>query len=193
MPGNAAVEAAITRFGFYPLAPRAPRPTPDALRQQAAQAGVTLPEAFITFSAEHGAGAFEQRVSIDLPAGCPLGPVFIVDILYAVGAPDDWDALALRDDTYDGRLPLAALPIATDAGGSLLLQAPEDGTIYARDHEHLDLDSTAASARQPTWPPTAWRWMSTTRPVGADVGRTPPRAGGQPDRAWQPVPGGGIV
>lgn len=143
MPGNAAVEAAITRFGFYPLAPRAPRPTPDALRQQAAQAGVTLPEAFITFSAEHGAGAFEQRVSIDLPAGCPLGPVFIVDILYAVGAPEDWDALALRDDTYDGRLPLAALPIATDAGGSLLLMAPEDGAIYAWDHEHLELDDTA--------------------------------------------------
>ena len=147
MPGNTAVEAAITCFGFYPLAPRAPRPTPDALRQQAAQAGIALPEAFIAFSSEHGAGAFEQRVGVALPAGCPLGPFFIVDILYAAGAPEDWDALALRDDTYDGRLPLAALPIATDPGGNLLLLTPESGAIYAWDHEHLELDDAALDHR----------------------------------------------
>jgi len=34
------------------------------------------------------------------------------------------------------------MPTATNPDGKLL-QAPEDGTIYARDHEHLDLDSTA--------------------------------------------------
>lgn len=143
MPGNPAIDATLARFRFYPLAPRAQRPTPDALRQQAAQAGITLPESFIAYSADHGAGAFEQRVGVDLPAGCPLGPAFIVDILYAAGAPEDWDALALRDDTYDGRLPLAALPIGIDPGGNLLLLAPEDGAIYAWDHEHLELDDTA--------------------------------------------------
>lgn len=143
MPGNTPFDATLARFGFYALAPHAQHPTPDALRQQAAQAGVTLPESFIAFSTEHGAGAFEQRVVVGLPAGCPLGPVFMVDILYAAGAPEDWDALALRDDTYDGRLPLAAIPIATDPGGNLLLLAPEDGSIYAWDHEHLDLDDSA--------------------------------------------------
>lgn len=143
MPGNPAIDATLARFGFYSLARHAARPTADTLRQLATRAGITLPEAFITFSAEHGAGAFEQRVGVDLPADCPLGPAFIVDILYAAGAPEDWDALALRDDTYDGRLPLTALPIATDPGGNLLLLAPEDGAIYAWDHEHLDLDDTA--------------------------------------------------
>lgn len=143
MSGNPAIDATLARFGFYSLARHTARPTADALRQQAAQADITLPEAFITFSAEHGAGAFEQRVGVHLPAGCPLGPAFIVDILYAAGAPEDWDALALRDDTYDGRLPLSALPIATDPGGNLLLLAPESGAIYAWDHEHLDLDDTA--------------------------------------------------
>lgn len=143
MPGNTPIDATLARFGFYALAPHAQPPTPDALRRQAAQAGVTLPESFIAFSKEHGAGAFEQRVGVDLPAGSPLGPVFIVDILYAAGAPEDWDALALRDDTYDGRLPLAAIPIATDPGGNLLLMAPDRGAIYAWDHEHLELDDSA--------------------------------------------------
>lgn len=144
MPGSDAIETALARFGFYPLAPHALRPGIDRLRQLAQQQGVRLPDDFIRFSAAHGAGAFSERVGIALPAGCALGPVFVIDILYAAGAAEDWDTLALADDTYAGRLPFDALPLATDAGGSLLVIAPGGAeTIFAWDHEHRELDEHA--------------------------------------------------
>lgn len=144
MPGTPAIDATLARFGFYPLAPRAPRPSPEAIRGMATQAGLRLPEPFVAYSAAYGAGAFGQRVGLALPPGCPLGTEFVVDILYAAGAPEDWDALALRDDTYAGRLPFLAIPIATDPAGNLLVMTPAgQDTIYAWDHEHLDMDPGA--------------------------------------------------
>lgn len=144
MPGSDPIETALSRFGFYPLAPHALRPGADRLRQLALQRSIRLPDDFIRFSTAHGAGAFDQRVGIALPANCPLGPLFVIDILYAAEAPEDWDTLALADDTYAGRLPFDALPLATDAGGSLLVMAPNGAeTIFAWDHEHRELDEHA--------------------------------------------------
>lgn len=84
------------------------------------------------------------------------------------------------------------MPTATSPDGKLL-QAPEDGTIYARDHEHLDLDTTARECTAADLAADGVAVDEHDSTSGADVGRTPPRAGSQPDRAWQPVPGGGIV
>lgn len=66
------------------------------------------------------------------------------------------------------------MPTATSPD-SRLLQAPEDGTIYARDHEHLDLDSTA---REHTAADLAADGVAVDEhdsTSSADVGRTPPR------------------
>lgn len=84
------------------------------------------------------------------------------------------------------------MPTATSPDGRPLL-APEGATIYARDHEHLDLDSTARERTAANLAADGVAVDEHDSTSGADVGRTPPRAGGQPDRAWQPVPGGGIV
>jgi SMI1/KNR4 family protein SUKH-1 len=134
------IDAALSRCGFYRLEPRAELPAPATVQSAATAAGFEVPSDFADFSARYGAGAFERQTYLDLPSGCPLGPELRVDILYAIGARDDWNPLALVADTYEGRLPRASLPIATDPGGNLIVLGTSNMEgIYAWDHEHREL------------------------------------------------------
>jgi hypothetical protein len=134
------IDAALQRFGFYRLDPSAPLPNRDAVMAEAAIAGFVLPDDYAYFCSCYGAGAFDRHAMLPLPAGCPLGPDFRLDILYAIGARDDCNPLALLNETYQDRLPPALLPIGTDPGGNLLLLGTEHGTgIHVWDHEHREL------------------------------------------------------
>lgn len=134
------IDAALSRCGFYRLEPGARLPSQAEVESAAQAAGYALPADFVYFSAHYGAGAFERQTYLPLPIGCPLGPDFRVDILYAIGARDDWDALSLAAETYDGRLPSGTLPIGTDPGGNLILLGAGDmAGVHAWDHEHREL------------------------------------------------------
>ena len=134
------IDAALQRFGFYRLEPKAPLPGRDAVVAQARAVGLAVPDDYAWFCSAHGAGAFNKHAMLPLPAGCPLGPEFRVDILYAIGAHEDWNPLALLEDIYLDRLPAGLLPIGTDPGGNLLLLGNgERAGVYAWDHEHREL------------------------------------------------------
>jgi hypothetical protein len=134
------IDAVLQRFGFYRLEPDAPLPGRDVAVAEAAAIGFALPDDYAWFCSAHGAGAFDQDAMLPLPSGCPLGPELSVDILYAVGAKDDWNPVALAEDTYLDRLPPGCLPIGTDPGGNLLLLGTQERTgVYAWDHEHGEL------------------------------------------------------
>jgi hypothetical protein len=134
------IEAALERLAFYRLEPDAALPGRDIAAAEAAAAGFALPDDYAWFCGAHGAGAFDKHAILALPPGCPLGPEFRLDILYAIGASDDWNPLALAADTYLDRLPPGCLPIGTDPGGNLLLLGTRDRVdIYAWDHEHREL------------------------------------------------------
>ena len=130
------IEATLRRLAFYRLEPDAPLPARDAAAAEATAMGFALPDDYAWFCSTQGAGAFDQHAMLPLPAGCPLGPEFRLDILYAVGARDDWNPLALAEDTYLDRLPPGCLPIGTDPGGNLLLLGSD---VWAWDHEHREL------------------------------------------------------
>ena len=142
------IDAVLQRLAFYRLEPDAPLVGRDAVAAEASAAGLALPDDYAWFCSAHGAGAFDRHAMLPLPAGCALGPELRVDILYAVGARDDWSPLALADDTYLDRLPPGCLPIGTDPGGNLLLLGTQDRVgIYAWDHEHRELDDGALDRR----------------------------------------------
>lgn len=134
------IEATLQRLAYYRLEPDATLPGRDAAAAEAAAMGFALPDDYAWFCSAHGAGAFDRHAMLPLPAGCPLGPDFRLDILYAIGADDDWNPLALAGDTYLDRLPPGLLPIGTDPGGNLLLLGTQKRAgIYAWDHEHREL------------------------------------------------------
>jgi len=131
---------AAARLVWYRLEPRALLPDEPAVRARAAAAGFALPDDHVDFCRRFGAGAFEKRAVLPLPAGCPLGPHFWLDIVYAIGAKTDWDPVALWESSYAGRLPDGFLPAGTDPGGNLLLlDTRPGGAVYAWDHEHREL------------------------------------------------------
>jgi hypothetical protein len=140
MADHAQIDEALRRFGFYRLEQDARLPSRDTVEAEATAAGVTLPDDYTYFCSAHGAGAFDKHALLALPRGCPLGPNFRVDILYAIGAGEDWNPISLLEDTYLDRLPEDFLPIGTDPGGNLLLlgAAGRQG-VYAWDHEHREL------------------------------------------------------
>ncbi len=130
----------LQRLGFYRLDAAAPPPAHAAVQGAAAAEGFALPDDYAYLCSAHGAGAFDKPALLPLPAGCPLGPEFSVDILYAVGARAEWNPIALLADIYGDRLPEGFLPIVTDPGGNLLLLGPAARAgIYAWDHEHREL------------------------------------------------------
>jgi hypothetical protein len=134
------IDAVLQRLGFYRLEPDRPLSCREVAAAEAAAAGFALPDDYAWLCGAHGAGAFDQHAMLPLPSNCPLGPAFRLDIVYAVGASDDWNPLALAADTYLDRLPSGCLPIGTDPGGNLLLLSVEDRAgIYAWDHEHREL------------------------------------------------------
>lgn len=134
------INAVLERFGFYRLEPDAALPGREVAAAEAAATGFALADDYAWFCCAHGAGAFDENAMLPLPADCPLGPDFMLDILYAIGASDDWNPLALASDTYPDRLPPGCLPIGTDPGGNLLLlDTQERPGIYAWDHEHREL------------------------------------------------------
>ena len=142
MPKNyPELDDAAKRLDLYRLEPKAALPDEQAVRRKAAAAGFpTLPDDHVDFCCRFGASAFEKRAVLPLPADCPLGDQFWVDILYAIGAKTDWDPVDLFQSTYAGRLPEKMLPIGTDPGGNLLLLGIEDRAgVYVWDHDHREL------------------------------------------------------
>lgn len=134
------IDAALRKSGFHRLEPHARLPARQAIDAAARAAGFALPDDYAYFCATYGAGAFDEPAYIALPAGAALGPDFRVDTLYAVGANEDWDPIALASDTYLDRLPQGLLPIGTDPGGNLLLLGTaKRAGVYAWDHEHREL------------------------------------------------------
>lgn len=134
------IDAALQRFGYYRLEPKAALSGRDAIVAQAGAVGFAIPDDYAWYCCAHGAGAFDKHAMLPLPAGCPLGPEFRVDILYAIGAHEDWNPLALLQDIYIDRLPAGMLPFGTDPGGNLLLLGTRQRTgVYAWDHEHREL------------------------------------------------------
>jgi hypothetical protein len=134
------IEAALRRFAFYRLEPDATLPARDTVSAEAAATGFALPDDYAWFCSVHGAGAFDEHAMLPLPPGRPLGPAFRLDILYAVGAREDWNPLALAEDTYLDRLPPGLLPVGTDPGGNLLLLGTKGRPgVYGWDHEHREL------------------------------------------------------
>jgi len=135
------LDAAAKRLSFYRLEPNLPLPDETSVRSSAATVGFNnLPDDVVDFYCRFGAGAFDRPALLPLPAACPLGEVFWVDILYAIGAGRDWSPTELFQSTYAERLPEYFLPIGTDPGGSLLILGVEDRKgIYVWDHEHREL------------------------------------------------------
>lgn len=134
------IDAALRRLAFYRLEPDAALVDRDAAKAEAAATGFALPDDYAWFCSAHGAGAFGEHAMLPLPPECPLGPELRVDILYAIGAAEDWNPLALAVDTYLDRLPPGLLPIGTDPGGNLLLLGSQGRAgVYAWDHEHREL------------------------------------------------------
>src|SRR5262245_31034879 len=107
------IDAALQRLAFYRLEPDVPLPDRQAAVAGAAAAGFALPDDYAAFCSAHGAGAFDAQAMLALPPGCPLGPEFRLDLLYAVGAGDDWNPLSLAVETYLDRLPRGFLPVGT--------------------------------------------------------------------------------
>ena len=100
------IESALRRLAFYRLEPDAPLPARDAAAAEAAATGFALPDDYAWFCSAHGAGAFDRHAMLPLPPGCPLGPEFRLDIVYAVGAGEDWDRWRWRAiRTSTGCLP----------------------------------------------------------------------------------------
>ena len=134
------IEEALKRFGFYRLEPNAALPGQAAVTAEALAVGSALPDDYAYFCSAHGAGAFDKHAMLPLPPGCALGPDFRLDTLYAVGASEDWNPVALLADIYLDRLPEGFLPIASDPGESLLLLGTrERAGAYVWDHEHREL------------------------------------------------------
>jgi len=134
------IKAALERLAFYRLEPEATLSAREAAAAEAAAIGFALPDDYAWFCTAHGAGAFDRHAMLPLPPGCALGPEFRLDIVYAIGAADDWNPIALASDTYLDRLPPGLLPIGTDPGGNLLLLGAQDRAgAYAWDHEHREL------------------------------------------------------
>lgn len=131
---------AAARLGWYRLEPQATLPDDAGVRARASAAGFVLPADHVDFCCRFGAGGFDNNAVLALPPDCPLGPHFLLDLVYAVGARPDWDPLALWQASYAGRLPDGLLPAGTDPGGNLLLlDTRPAGGVFVWDHEHREL------------------------------------------------------
>jgi len=137
------IDQALRRLRFYQLDKAVRLPADIDLDRLQMQAGCTLPADYRYFLTAHGPSGLGAGGIVGLPEGCPIRPHFSVDILYGVGARDDWDPFALLWSTYDGVVPGGYLPIATDPGGNLLLLQCGVGAIFAWDHEHRELSQAA--------------------------------------------------
>jgi hypothetical protein len=136
--GYPQIDDAMRRLAFKEIEPHGPLPTRDTILDRAAALAVAAPDDYLYFLTTYGPGAFSTTAVIDLPAGNPLGKVFMVDILYGPGGREDWDPFELCESTYEGVLPDGMLPIATDPGGNLLV-LDASGHTFAWDHEHREL------------------------------------------------------
>ncbi len=143
-----AIDAAAARLGLYRMEPQLAPLAAAQVRQRAAMLGLALPGDYVDFCSRFGAAAFDRMAVHPLPPACPLGPWFWVDLLYAVGAAEQWDPLALWQRGLMDRLPAGLLPIGSDPGGNLLLLgcAAREG-VYAWDHEHRELAPGDLQAR----------------------------------------------
>lgn len=135
-----AIDAAAARLGLYRMEPQLAPLAATQVRQHAAVLGLALPADYVDFCTRFGAAAFDRQAVHPLPPHCPLGGWFWVDLLYAVGASEQWDPLELWQRGLADRLPAGLLPIGSDPGGNLLLLGcgRREG-VYAWDHEHREL------------------------------------------------------
>lgn len=134
------LDAAAARMDAYRLEPGAALPSPSQVLAAAAALGLVLPDDYVDQCCRFGAMAYEKRACITLPAGCPIGEQFWLDIVFAVGAKPDRDPLVMWQNGLRYRLPEDLIPIATDPGGNLLLLGLGQRTgLFAWDHEHREL------------------------------------------------------
>lgn len=142
-----AIDQALQRLRAYQLDTAARLPDDIELDRLQMQIGCTLPTDYRYFLTSHGPGGLGVAGSVPLPDHSALGARFDVDILYGVGARDDWDPFSLLQSTYGGVIPDGYLPIANDPGGNLLLLQCGTGAIFAWDHEHRELDFETVERR----------------------------------------------
>jgi hypothetical protein len=132
---------ALARLEYYPLDRSWQTPATNSLARMQVEAACTLAADYAGFLSGYGPGGFGAGGFVDLPAGCPIGARFNVDILYGVGSRASWNPFSLAAATYQGQLPASYLPIATDPGGNLLVCACGSGAVFAWDHEHRELSA----------------------------------------------------
>jgi hypothetical protein len=137
---HAAIDNQLKRLKFYRLDESASLPAKIELDRLQMTFGCTLPADYRYFLTTYGPGGFGSGGLIELPDGCPIGRHFSVDIIYGIGASDDWNPFSLLQSTYGELLPREFLPIASDPGGNLLLLQCGSQFIHAWDHEHRELD-----------------------------------------------------
>ena len=77
---------AAARMDAYRLEPGAALPSPSQVLAAATALGLVLPDDYVDQCCRFGAMAYEKRACITLPAGCPIGEQFWLDIVFAVGA-----------------------------------------------------------------------------------------------------------
>lgn len=140
MPSNfASIDQALRDLHYYPLEETVTRTSAVDLDRLQMQYGCTLSPDYRHFLSTYGPGGLERGAVVALPSGSHLGPHFSIDILYSLGEREDWNPFHVLESQYKTVLPSLFLPIATDAGGNLLLLQCGTGAVFAWDHEHREL------------------------------------------------------
>lgn len=134
------IDQVLRILKFYQLDKAIHLPEEIDLDRIQMQFGCTLPVDYRYFLTTYGPGGLGVGGLAPLRVDSPLGRNFSVDILFGVGARDDWNPFSLMESTYAKVLPERYLPIASDAGGNLLLLQCGPRAVFAWDHEHGELN-----------------------------------------------------
>jgi hypothetical protein len=144
------IDAKFTTLDFYRLDEKAPLPDANAIDDAESKIGCVFSADYRHVLANYGPVGFGAGAVLSLPAGCPIGDHFSVDVVFGLGTRPVWDLAALALDTYQGQLPSGVVPIAADPGGNLLVMSCAVGgvnTVFAWDHEHREFsEEQVASA-----------------------------------------------